>query len=317
MSDDFFSLHLDNAPEEEAPRPPSGWNYMSTSGSLRCVFSFIQPVKMGVGVNARTHDSRNYWYVEQVGREMFEARLINDRHTPTGDPVPVTLHDLVGNYTPELAYYDEVVLPAMIEAAQVTHESGAGIDANVVMSLFGLSLVYLSRHEPDRTRALLESLVNVSSDFDGKDQFLFNDLGIALRKSGLYPEAISFFRRALDFVTDDENLYYNLARAYYENNDWEGCLRHLVMSHRINPQLDATRNLLELIVGLDQDQSLLGRYGKPSVPPEVAARAQDVLAAGTGKLTLDEEPVAIGIEPGHARSGGVGVVEIKRHGSDE
>ena len=118
-----------------------------------------------------------------------------------------------------------------------TNIRASTIDANVVNALFGLGLVYLNRHETDRARDLLGDLVRLKTDFEGKNQFLFNDLGIALRKSGLYPEAIAFFLRALEYVGDDENLYYNLARAHYENNDWEKCLEYLIQSHRLNPNL--------------------------------------------------------------------------------
>jgi len=318
MNDDFFALDLASTLDDEgAPKPPSGWKYMSRGGMIRCVFSTTRPVKMGMGASQRTHTSQNFWYVEQVDREEFTGRMINDSHVPTGDPEPISMQDLVSNYTPELTYFEELVRPAMADAANTSPDQVSPIDANGLMSLFGLSLIYLSRHEPDRARELLDQLVKIKADFEGKDQFLFNDFGIALRKSGMYPEAMAYFRRALEFVGDDENLYYNLARVHYENNDWEGCLEHLIISHRLNPELGVTQSLLEMIVGLDQDHSLLGRYGKPTVPPHVASRARQILTADSGRLKLDEEPVVMGVEPGRARSGPVGVVELKKHGSDE
>ncbi len=318
MNDDFFALDLASTLDDEgAPKPPSGWKYMSRGGMLRCVFSTTRPVKMGMGASQRTHTSQNFWYVEQVDREEFSGRMINDIHVPTGDPESISMQDLVSNYTPELSYFEELVRPAMAVAANISQDEVTGVDANGFLSLFGLSLIYLSRHEPDRARGLLDQLVRIKADFEGKDQFLFNDLGIALRKSGMYPEAMAYFHRALEFVGDDENLYYNLARVHYENNDWEGCLEHLILSHRLNPELEVTHSLLEMIVGLDQDHSLLGRYGKPSIPPHVASRARQILTADSGKLKLDEEPVVMGIEPGRARSGAVGVVELKKHGSDK
>ena len=318
MNDDFFALDLASTLDDEgAPKPPSGWKYMSRGGMIRCAFSTTRPVKMGMGASQRTHTSQNFWYVEQVDREEFTGRMINDSHVPTGDPEPISMQDLVSNYTPELTYFEELVRPAMADAANTSPDQVSSIDANGLMSLFGLSLIYLSRHEPDRARELLDQLVKIKADFEGKDQFLFNDFGIALRKSGMYPEAMAYFRRALEFVGDDENLYYNLARVHYENNDWEGCLEHLIISHRLNPELGVVRSLLEMIVGLDQDHSLLGRYGKPAVPPHVASRARQILTADSGRLKLDDEPVVMGVEPGRARSGPAGVVELKKHGSDE
>ncbi|MCJ2165957.1 MULTISPECIES: tetratricopeptide repeat protein [unclassified Pseudodesulfovibrio] len=306
MDDDFFALHLDSGVGEGGSPPPSGWSYLA-EGRVRCVFSTTR----------RGRSSQTFWFVEQAGRDKFKARPLNDRHIPSLDAVSVSAADLTGDYTPELAYFEELVIPAMRAQGGKTNIQASTIDANVVNALFGLGLVYLNRHETDRARELLGDLVRLKTDFEGKNQFLFNDLGIVLRKSGLYPEAIAFFSRALEYVGDDENLYYNLARAHYENNDWEKCLEYLIQSHRLNPELESTRNLFGVMIGLDERTARLERYHKPPVPPHVASRARQILAAGTGRLKLDEGLMGVPIEPGRARSGKVGTIEIKRHGRDD
>lgn len=337
MNDDFFGLELPNVTDDK-DRKPSGWSYLSQGGHIKCVFSSTKPVKMGMGANQRTHNSQNFWFVEQVGRDLFEGRMINDRHVPTGDAEPIDVQDLIANYTPELAYYEELVLPAMLELektldrgdehrergrlerAQEEYERARGVEEQNVKALFGLGLIYLDRGETDRARELLNELVKIKATFAGKNQHLFNEFGIALRKNDMLPEAVEYFRRALDFVSDDENLYYNLARAHYENNDWDGCLENLVLSHRLNPDLAVARDLFEVMVGLENNAERQLRYGKPAVPPHVASRARQILAAGTGRLKLDEEPISVGIdiERGRARSGSpVGFIELKKHDKDE
>lgn len=337
MSDDFFGLELPTAADEGVDIP-SGWKYLSREGRIKCAFSSTKPVKMGLGVNQRTHQSQNYWFVEQVDKNRFEGRTLNDRHVPTGDAEPIELQDLVANYTPELAYLEELVLPAMLELektldrgdehrergrlerATEEYERARGIEEKNVKALFGLGLIYLERGELDRARGLLAELIKIKATFEGKNQHLFNEFGIALRKSDMVSEAVEYFRRALDFVEDDEHLYYNLARAHYENGDWEGALDNLVHCHRLNPELGVARDLFEVMVGLEDNEGLLVRYDKPPVPPHVAARAREILATGTGRLRLDEGPVAAGveIERGRARSGSaVGFVRLKKHGEDE
>lgn len=320
MNDEFFDLELPNI-IDRGERPPSGWRYLSRSGVVKCVFSTTKSMKMGVGPTSTTRESQNFWYIEQVGKDMFEGRMVNNRHVPTGNAETITMQDLISNYTPEIAYYEELVLPAMIEQGKASGKTGdqpQGVGEENVKALFGLALIYLARDEVDRARDLLADLVKMRISFEGKDQHLFNEFGIVLRKNNMYAEAVLFFERALEFVKNDEHLYYNLARAHYENGDWNSSLENLILSHRLNPGLGVVRNLFEVMVGLEKDKGLLGRYGKPPVPPEVAARARQVLAADTGKLTLDEEPVVLDIERGRARSGSpVGFVELKKHGSDE
>ena len=337
MNDEFFGLELPTS-ADEGGTTPSGWRYLSRGGRIKCAFSTTKAVKMGEGVNRRTHRSQNFWFVEQVDRKRFEGRMLNDRHVPTGDAESIDVQDLVENYTPELAYYEELVLPAMLELektldrgdehrergrlenAKEEYELARGIEQQNVKALFGLGLIYLERGERDRARELLAELVKIKAAFEGKNQHLFNEFGIALRKNDMFPEAVEYFRRALDFVEDDEHLYYNLARAHYEDGDWEGALDSLVHCHRLNPELEVARNLFEVMVGLEANEGLLMRYDKPAVPPHVASRARQILAAGTGRLRLDEGPIGVGIEieRGRARSGSpVGFIELKKHGSDE
>jgi tetratricopeptide (TPR) repeat protein len=314
MKDEFFALHLDNG--EESLAGPSGRVFMA-GGLVRCVFSAATPVRMGMGVNSRTHESLAFRFVEQTGEDDFTSRLLSDRHLPIGEAELITLNDLIEDYSPELAYFEEQVIPAMLERGTPEDAQASSIDGRVFNGLFGLGLVYLEQGEPARAASLFNDLARSGTDFEGRDQFLYNDLGITLRKCGLFDLAIAFFLRALEYVQDDENLFYNLARAHYENNDWTRSLDYLIQSHKFNPALTVTNDLLELMVGLEGDERLLARYDKPPVPPAVAARARQLLAAGSGRLKLDDTLVGRPVESGRARSGGVGYVELKRHGDED
>lgn len=326
MSDDSRELDLGEGPDAHGSTATSGWKYLSDGGVIRCAFSTSKVVKMGMGVQMRKHENLMYWYVEQVDSEQLEARLINTQHVPAGSPKLIPLHRLVNEFTPQWAYYENKVLPAMenledvlgqgddfradgrLYSAEVEYERARTIEEKNVRALFGLGLIYLTRKEVQRARDLLAELVKLKATFSGKNQHLFNEFGIALRKSDLASEAVIYYRRALDFVSDDDNLYYNLARAHYEEGNWSGCLEALIMSHRLNPGLEVARDLFEVIVGLADDESLLTHYGKTPVPLKVATRARQILAVETGKLPLDEGPVVFGVARGRARTGGL--VEI-------
>ncbi|WP_285905346.1 tetratricopeptide repeat protein [Pseudodesulfovibrio pelocollis] len=292
----------------------SGWDFLPGDGAIRCVFSSTAIVMLGQGSTSQRHESTIYWYVEQVEDDEFEARRINSKHVPAGNPETISLRRLLNEFTPRLAYYEDVVLPAMealeetldradrdrahgrLYSAELGYSRARGIEERNVRALFGLGLIFLNRREHTRARAVLFELVDVKAAFDGKNQHLFNEFGIGLRKSGLYDEATAYYRRALDFVKNDENLFYNLARTRYERGDWNGCLEALIMSNRLNPGLRVARELFRVIVGLAEDERLLARYGKPPVPPEVASRARNVLAAEAGVLPLDEEVLVLDLE---------------------
>ncbi len=230
-------LDLGDTPEGRTPKTVSGWDYLSDGGLVRCVFSTTRKTKVGIGSSARTRETRVLWFVEQIGAEQFEVRKINPGNVPAGNAEILPLHRLVNDFTPELTYYEDVVLPAMrvleetldqgdeyreegrLYSAEMEYGKALDIEERNVRALFGLGLIFLSRKEIQRTRELLNELVQVKAAFDGKNQFLFNEFGIALRKSELFNEAVVYYRRGLDFVKNDENLYYNLSRAHYENDE--------------------------------------------------------------------------------------------------
>jgi len=286
----------------------SGFEFLADGGLIRCAFSTVKAIRVGVGSSSRKHVSQIYWYVEQIDDNMFEMRRINDKNVPAGDVTVISLNRLLDEYTPELAYYEEVVLPALesleetvgqgdafrkegrLYSAELEYGRVLEIEESNVRAVFGLGLIHASRNEVQRTREILKQLVDIQAAFDGKNQHLFNEFGIALRKTRLFEEAVAYYSRALDFVTDDENLYYNLARAHYEADNWTECVEALALSYRLNPELVVTRDLLTVIVKLAESERLSKESGKPPVPSGIGNRARRLLEAEES-LPLDENPV--------------------------
>ena len=55
----------------------------------------------------------------------------------------------------------------------------------------------------------------------------------------MYDQAVDYYSRALDLSQGDENLHYNIARAYLAKNELELTVHHLKMALEMNPELDA------------------------------------------------------------------------------
>lgn len=316
MDKDDFKLDLGDAPKSNGT--VSGWDYLTEDGIIKCVFSLKADSDAGNSSNDTSED-RQYWYAHQTGPERIELRQINDNDLPDGEPVSIPLHKLINEYTPHFGYYETMVLPAMKElaktlergdalreegrlySAEMEYGSALKLEARNIRALFGIGLICSTRKEVERTREIMNELVQIQSAFDGKNQHLFNEFGIALRKIGLFDESVQYYRRAIEMVKNDENLYYNYARALYENKDWEGCIDGLLLSHRINPKLEVTQDLCHVIVALSDDESLLVKYDKPPVPPEVAAAARRMIEQQEKKVPLDEKPVFDAPEEGRAQ----------------
>ena len=76
---------------------------------------------------------------------------------------------------------------------------------------------------------------------------LCNTKGIEYRKAGNIGCAITEFRKALVFHPDDEGLYYNIARAYLENKEWEDAEESITQALEINPEFPEGKALLSFV----------------------------------------------------------------------
>jgi tetratricopeptide (TPR) repeat protein len=236
--------------------PPTDLSRMRDSaGRIMCVFSSVEDMRVGTGTTTRKHLSKIYWYVEELSDDRFSLRRINSHHVPSGDGQVIPMSKLIEGFTPEVEFFEGNTIPAMellqefleqgteqreqgkLYSAQDNFRRALGMDEANVRALFNLGLIALSLHDLDKARDMMRELLKIRSTFAGKDQHLFNEFGIALRKAGLFDEAAAYYAKALEFVEDDENLYYNLARANYERGRWEECVEAIGRSRALNPHL--------------------------------------------------------------------------------
>jgi tetratricopeptide (TPR) repeat protein len=297
---------------------------LSRDGAVRCVFSSDKRIEVGTGTTTRSHVSKLLWYVEELGNKKFSVRKINSHHVPAGEDRVIGLEKLLSDYVPEVEYYEEYTLPAMnlledyldegeehreegrLYSAEGCFDKALGLDEQNVRALFNLGLIYMEQEDVVKTRNLLRSLLSIKSTFTGKDQHLFNEFGISLRKHGLFDEAVEYYSRALAFTRDDDHLHYNLARANYERGDWEGCVAALIRSRELNPDLEASRELGELVIRLSANPALCRRQGKPPVPDGLAEAVLGVVGEGYPAAQPKARPreEAQPPEAGRARSAG-------------
>ena len=79
------------------------------------------------------------------------------------------------------------------------------------------------------------------------DLYSYNRMGIALRKQKKFKEAILNYQKALALDPKNENLYYNLGRAFFEAGDNKRAGEALSKAIEISPQFGAARLLLSKI----------------------------------------------------------------------
>lgn len=264
---------------------------------IRCIFSSTTSVSMGNSATRRRHKSKIYWFVRQIDEVTFGVRTVDADFLPMGEEAEISLSELLNKYAPEVLAFEETMIPAVRRTGYRFDDglfvggpfaaNSVVVDEGMVRGYFDLATKYLMARKAARGRTTIHEILRLKTPYPGKDQFLFNEFGIRLRKIGLLETSVACYRKALNYTSRDDHLYYNLARAHYERGQWWECMEALARCFEYNPDLSVGRDLVELMVGLAAKTKLRIRYGKPPVPDGVLRRAK-LLAEATSAIPQEE-----------------------------
>lgn len=95
----------------------------------------------------------------------------------------------------------------------------------------------------DKLQELRELYVEILSH-DPEAANPYNTLGVRLRRSGDLPGALHAYTRALDLTPTDENLHYNIAKAYFHAGKPDIAASHLRQALDIRPDFSEASEML-------------------------------------------------------------------------
>ncbi|EPR41448.1 Tetratricopeptide TPR_2 repeat-containing protein [Desulfovibrio sp. X2] len=265
------------APEDKAPQAAS------RREEIKGVFSTQSVVKFGTGATSRRTIQKTFWFVQEQDDDSIEVQPLNKNYIPSGPKRQVPKEEFLQKFSPEPEFYVSTVFPKMqelsgtISRGEKHRESGElysaefefshalKVDEENVRANFGLGLTYMDRGEKNKANDIFERLVKLDAAFGSEHKHLFNDFGINLRKSQMYDQAVQYYRRAIELTQEDDHLWINIARAYYEKGDMKSCADHLRRALEMNPGSDDARQFWNFLV----------RRGYISDSGEVKERARD------------------------------------------
>lgn len=102
--------------------------------------------------------------------------------------------------------------------------------------------------EFDRMEKVKEIFIDILK-FDNTANNPFNTLGVRLRKTGDYQAAIRAYKQALELTPNDENIYYNMAKAFFFMDDKEDALKYVTMALRMNRDFGEALKLYKSLKG--------------------------------------------------------------------
>lgn len=232
---------------------------------IQGVFSSQNVQKIGTGTTVRRTISKMYWMVKELDSENVEVQALNTSYIPAGPKSTIPMEEFLSKYSPEPEFYVSTVFPKMkelnttIERGEKARQAGASysaefefqnaidVDEENVKANFGLGLTYMERGEANKANDIFERLVKLDAAFQTEHKHLFNEFGINLRKTGMQDQAIDYYERALEMTSQDENLHYNIARAYFEKGMLEKCSDHLNKVISLNSEHAEAQKFLEYI----------------------------------------------------------------------
>ncbi len=238
---------------------------MGNESEVMGVYSYSSEHEYRLGERNSRFRHGTYWYVHRIDEDIYEVRPINANHVPSGAPSRITRKEFLANYSPELSYYDNNTLPCLeslrkkvrlgrryfnlglLDKAERQFASAVIIQEDSIPGNIGLSQVYAEQQEFTKLRVVLDKLLNIDEVFREEQRHRFNEFGINLRKKGLYDDAIRFYSKALEVNEKDENLHFNIARAYHGNDMGKNCRDHLERALEIAPDMTAAKSMLRVI----------------------------------------------------------------------
>lgn len=234
-----------------------------------------RPVEEG----SSSYRNSTFWFVRKRSESMYEVRPLSSDHFPSGVVQLVSKEDFLKFYTPELSYYQDHPLPCLLSLQEkikvgrrlfnperLDRKERAFIDAVVAPDRKEgeddeLSAVYADQRKFSQLRDMVERLLNTDEKLRETERHRFNDFGIDLRKQSRYDDSIRYYSKALEVNEDDENLHFNIARAYYGRRLFDDCRRHLERALALNPEMDEAKGFLRALDVEEAERDI--RAGKP------------------------------------------------------
>jgi tetratricopeptide (TPR) repeat protein len=253
--------------DQDAQEPHAAIYRPEGGKRIKGLFSSQTVEKVGTGTTQRKTISKMYWYCTQEADDTVLVQPLNKNMVPAGAATPVPLDDFLARYNPEPEMYQKTVYPKMQElsasvsraeesrqrgalySAQFEYENALAVDEENVRANFGLGLTYVERGDAAKAKDILGRIVGLEAAFAPEHKHLFNEFGISLRKSRMLDQALEYYTRALTLTQNDENLYYNMARAHFDRGETEKCREHLENALRLNPDHEEAKRFLDFLNG--------------------------------------------------------------------
>jgi len=209
------------------------------------IFSREVEITVGTGTTKRKSLSKTYWFAREIPGNKVELKSLDADFVPRGASILLERGEVLDQYLPEpqstFKHLSRPLMQGDCSREQGNHAGAAKeyekvlvIDEENIRANFGLGISYLAMERPEKALYVFREILRLDEAFREEHKHLFNEFGISLRRKGLYAETLEFYFKAQEMTSMDENLQFNIARAFFEMGDAEKAVGHLLKALDIN-----------------------------------------------------------------------------------
>ena len=225
--------------------------------------------KVGTGDTAKDSSMENFWLASEVVDGLVRMELLDMHDQLSGFVEMVDPQELGKRFILQPRFKPRKVSLRQQQAdrvaaraerhladkeylsAEYEFSNALKLDEENVRANFGLGTTYVAMGEPDKATDVFRKLAGINAVLEPQNRHIFNEFGIALRKMGMYAEAVRHYHRALSLSGDDENLWFNLGRALNEGGQRKQAVAALRRALEINRDFEQARHYLLALRGDD------------------------------------------------------------------
>ena len=230
---------------------------------IKGVFFEESTITLGTGHTKKTQHVKNYCRAKQLDEELIEVSYLGNEGQPTGIVIKMSYDEFMSKYTFEPDYKvktkeeretDKHIALAEkhrsrkeFNSAEWEYNSALKIDPDSIRANFGVGTLYMEMGQVDKAKNVFQKLSQIEAIFEEENKHIFNEFGIELRKANMVEEALANYMKAIEISPGDENLYFNVARLYYDAKDWANALKWIEKSISTNPHSREAKQFESLI----------------------------------------------------------------------
>ena len=230
---------------------------------------FLEQVQMRLGEFSTTRDAtvENYWQANVTGKTITMT-LLDLQDKPTGIHEEVDYDEMWSRFTHQPNYFlrkaplnedllEDIVNLADNDFGAGSGGSGEGVEVNEeeVRSRFQEGMDLLAEHDFEKAREVFGRMAVDVGAVAPTQKAIFNELGVELRKNGLFNEALQHLRCAVVKSRRDEHLWFNMGRVAHDAGREDLAAKFMRKALAVNPGFTVAKAYL--VKYLDQDENSL------------------------------------------------------------